>query len=182
MTMVIYKKGLWISSDKEIAPYFFFDKDKNDISSMNILDEINMLSMSKNQINALIGNIIIVKNGYDIEYLTSTNMVTFEILQDTVIIRNDLFDLPDIIISTDIFLKIIEEKLKFINDLNEINVLPKIKEALIDIKKNPVWEKNKGYSIIDKEGMFFRFAVNQSVFKSNNVEELINDIKIIKLD
>jgi hypothetical protein len=181
MIIVISKKGFWISSDEEIVPYFFFEKDSNDISSMNILDEINMLSMSKNQIKALISNIINVKNGYDIEYLTSTNMVTFEILQETVIIKNDLFDLPDIIISTDTFLKIIEEKLKFINDLIEINVLPKIKEALINIKKNPVWEKNQGYSIIDKEGVFFRFALNQSVLESINIEEFINN-KVIKLD
>ena len=123
--MVIYKKGFWISSDKEISPYFFFEKDRNDISSMNILNEINTISISNNQINDLISNIVNVKNGYEIEYLTSTNLVTFEILQDTITIRNDLFDLPEIIISTDIFLKILEEKLKFINDLIEINVLGK---------------------------------------------------------
>ena len=179
---MLYKKGFWISSEKEITPYFFFEENNNNISYMNILNEINMISTYKNQIRLLIDNIISVKNSNSIEYETSSNMVTFKIEQDNVTITNYLFDLPSIVISTNSFLQLIEEKDKFINDLSEINIFIKIKNALFNIKKNPLWGKGKGYSFIDNENVFYMFSINQSEINTIDIEEYINATQFIKLD
>ncbi|MCU0471374.1 MAG: hypothetical protein MUF58_22595 [Arcicella sp.] len=177
--MTLYKKGFLISSEKEIVPYFFFEKDENSTYNIDVLSQINLISYNRSQIKLLIDNVMRVKDDFHVEFETSTNMVIFKIFENNVIITDYIFDSPDITISIDSFLQIIEDKNKFITDLNDDIILQKIKNALMNIKKNPIWKEGKGFNIIDDENLFYMFAITQYEMDKIDVEKYISTLRFI---
>lgn len=176
---ITYVEGLWITKYKLIKPFFFFEK-IND-SNVNELNEINLITVTVTSIKELLHNIDLARNNEnkDSELEVETNLVNFTIQKDITRIKNYLFDNIKIIeFTTDKFIKILREKVKFLERLDDDYLLSSINYGLSNLSIDSINRINNFAEIKCLDNLFLRFEINKEDIKNLDIAEFLDLLTI----
>jgi hypothetical protein len=178
---IIYSEGLWITKNKLVKPFFFFEKINE--SNFNELNEINLITVTTTSIKELLHNIDLVRNSQNnnYEFKIETNLVNFTIQRDNILIKNHLFDEIEVIeLTTDKFVEILNEKVKFLKRLDDEYLLSSIDYGLSNLSIHSINEISNFAEIRCLDNLLLRFEITKEEIENLDTDEFL-DLLTIKL-
>ncbi len=190
---VFHEYGFWIDTNGSIIPFCFF-KDKN--QDIGILNQINQISLTYNQLEFVIDKLEDIIKGKIIEYEFNTNLADFSCNKTSTLIENHLFAENSFKILTGDFLVILKKKKRFINSFSKLRIEEIIDKVfqIVENKSNTdktnslflyfdsfyvrVGTKDKSKSLIKEE--HFNFISNDDIKSELKKEKWIDLPLLVK--